>query len=141
MGEYDAAPPPYTSHSITAAAADDSILDRCEWSSAKNLELPTATQLQYVPPRTRQQDRGPQDAEPLPYWDNSSPFVLNLIGEPALTREMVKTDWLHSLSLTAIMHRSVLKYHRSLCPPSTSTSPSTRTSSPQNPTTNIFSLK
>ncbi|KAK7179750.1 hypothetical protein PSPO01_14142 [Paraphaeosphaeria sporulosa] len=44
MGEYDAAPPPYTSHSITAAAADDSILDRCEWSSAKNLELPTATQ-------------------------------------------------------------------------------------------------
>ncbi|KAK7179749.1 hypothetical protein PSPO01_14141 [Paraphaeosphaeria sporulosa] len=98
-------------------------------------------ELQYVPPRTRQQDRGPQDAEPLPYWDNSSPFVLNLIGEPALTREMVKTDWLHSLSLTAIMHRSVLKYHRSLCPPSTSTSPSTRTSSPQNPTTNIFSLK
>lgn len=42
LGEEDAAPPPYSSHATSAV--DTPVFDGSEWSNARNVELPTATQ-------------------------------------------------------------------------------------------------
>ncbi|KAF1979370.1 hypothetical protein BU23DRAFT_524073 [Bimuria novae-zelandiae CBS 107.79] len=50
------------------------------------------------------------------YWDNSSPFGLDLVGavirQASFVQKMVKIDWLHSPSLFTTMQRSIVKYHR-----------------------------
>jgi hypothetical protein len=50
------------------------------------------------------------------YWDNSSPFALDLVGAVVRQGEFVEKmhniDWLHSPALPATMTRLILKYER-----------------------------
>ncbi|KAI9821079.1 MAG: hypothetical protein M1827_003813 [Pycnora praestabilis] len=50
------------------------------------------------------------------YWDNSSPFALDLVGavirQGSFVEKMHKIDWIHSPALTATMQRLIKKYDR-----------------------------
>ncbi|ODA83242.1 hypothetical protein RJ55_01754 [Drechmeria coniospora] len=50
------------------------------------------------------------------YWENFSPFALDLAGavvrQGVFVDKMVKLDWLHSPSATKTMERLIQKYHR-----------------------------
>ncbi|KAI0127876.1 hypothetical protein BJ170DRAFT_702122 [Xylariales sp. AK1849] len=50
------------------------------------------------------------------YWDNASPFGLDLVGavlrQGVFTQEMCKIDWLHSPEATQTMKRLLQKYDR-----------------------------
>jgi hypothetical protein len=50
------------------------------------------------------------------YWDNSSPFALDLVGavvrQGSFIEKMHDIDWLHSPALPATMTRLILKYER-----------------------------
>lgn len=50
------------------------------------------------------------------YWDNSSPFALDLVGavmrQGGFIQKMVKIDWLHSPAVAATCQRLIIKYHR-----------------------------
>lgn len=50
------------------------------------------------------------------YWDNSSPFGLDLVGavirQGSFVQKMCKIDWLHSPAAVATMQRLIVKYHR-----------------------------
>ena len=50
------------------------------------------------------------------YWDNASPFALDLVGavmrQGTFVKKMHNIDWLHSPAMKATMHRLVLKYLR-----------------------------
>lgn len=50
------------------------------------------------------------------YWDNSSPFGLDLVGavirQGTFVQKMRKIDWLHSPAAYSTMQRLIIKYHR-----------------------------
>jgi hypothetical protein len=50
------------------------------------------------------------------YWDNSSPFGIDLVGavlrQSSFVLKMVKIDWLHSPAVIPTMQRLIVKYHR-----------------------------
>ncbi|KAF2197879.1 hypothetical protein GQ43DRAFT_434772 [Delitschia confertaspora ATCC 74209] len=50
------------------------------------------------------------------YWDNSSPFALDLVGavmrQGVFIQKMVKIDWLRSPVVMTTMSRLIVKYHR-----------------------------
>lgn len=50
------------------------------------------------------------------YWDNSSPFGLDLVGavirQGSFVLKMRRIDWLHSPSVMTTMQRLIVKYHR-----------------------------
>ncbi|KAF2680272.1 hypothetical protein K458DRAFT_434395 [Lentithecium fluviatile CBS 122367] len=50
------------------------------------------------------------------YWDNSSPFGLDLVGavlrQGSFVQKTVKIDWLHSPAVAPTMLRLIVKYHR-----------------------------
>ncbi|KAF2267846.1 hypothetical protein CC78DRAFT_511594 [Lojkania enalia] len=50
------------------------------------------------------------------YWDNSSPFGLDLVGailrQGSFVQKMRKIDWLHSPAAMSTMQRLIVKYHR-----------------------------
>lgn len=53
------------------------------------------------------------------YWENSSPFALDLVGavvrQGGFIEKMHNIDWLHSPALPATMTRLILKYERFVC--------------------------
>ncbi len=50
------------------------------------------------------------------YWDNSSPFALDLVGavirQGSFIEKMHNIDWLHSPALPSTMKRLLVKYQR-----------------------------
>ena len=50
------------------------------------------------------------------YWDNSSPFSMDLVGavirQGTFVQKMHEIDWLHSPALRSTMERLILKYER-----------------------------